>query len=374
MIDLSKYDEIIIWGACFSPTEIEEKSTSHGHAAEKLYTLLLDNGYENKIIMWVDSNSELYDKKRYGKRVCSPDEILNHNKAAIIINSLSIKSIFNAIKKMQIKNDIYVIPYYFYHGVLEHPYDNIIARNVVEQHGAEIRELFNLEDAQTKRYLDLIFEIREKGEDDIYPITYYDGTGENMNYFCDPNISPVGDVTLIDVGAYDGESIEPVMQFYKEKLKSCIAFEPDRKSFQKLNEFVTRKGIQDICKCFPYALGDEAKIIRFSETGSTSQISEVGNIEIEQKIFDCLKLDNLVGDVMIKMDIEGAEENSLNGMKSFIKENRPYLAICIYHKEDDIYRIPKLIKSFYPGYKLYIRGGWHLECWAVPEKRNEEIG
>ena len=357
MRDLSKYEEIIIWGACFSPEEIEGDATSHGHAAEKLYALLSKNGYANKIIMWVDSNIKLYGKTRYGKPVMDPREILNHRNALVIINSLSMQAILHKADSMGVSNDILIIPYYFYHGVLEHPYDNDVAREVIENYGDEIKELFCGADEETNRYLNIIFEMRKKCEDDLYPREYYELTGGNMDYFCDQTIAPSGDVTLIDVGAYEGESIEPIRKFYGDHFRYCIAFEPDSRSVKKLIKYVENSAIEDKCKIFACALGNEEKLIRFSETGSTSQLSDNGKIELEQKVFDELDVDSVVGDAMIKMDIEGAEENAIKGMKNFIRKNKPYLAICMYHKEDDIYRLPKLIKSLYQGYRLYIRGG-----------------
>ena len=95
-------------------------------------------------------------------------------------------------------------------------------------------------------------------------------------------------------------------------------------------------------------------------------MSESGDIVIEQKLFDNLQVET-IGDVMVKMDIEGFELNALKGMQEFIRENKPYLAICIYHKERDLYEIAQYIKSLNADYRLYIRGGWHLECWAVPQ-------
>lgn len=86
-----------------------------------------------------------------------------------------------------------------------------------------------------------------------------------------------------------------------------------------------------------------------------------------QVLFNKLDVGEIIGTPMIKMDIERAEEKALIGMEHFIKKYRPYLAICIYHREEDIYRIPKLIKEYVPNYKLYIRDGWQLECWAVPQ-------
>ena len=51
----------------------------------------------------------------------------------------------------------------------------------------------------------------------------------------------------------------------------------------------------------------------------------------------------------------GAEMNSLMGAKKQIQQNRPKLAICIYHRLQDLWEIPMYIKSLVPEYKFYVR-------------------
>lgn len=70
-----------------------------------------------------------------------------------------------------------------------------------------------------------------------------------------------------------------------------------------------------------------------------------------------VSLDSCVNDrvTFIKMDIEGAEMEALKGAESIIKSQKPKLAICVYHKEQDMTEIPIFIKKLVPEYKLFMR-------------------
>lgn len=366
MTDFAKYKEIIIWGASMPPEEADV-ATSHGRAIERLFEILKKKGILDKVIFIVDSNKKFIGRERLGYKIKSPDEILGHPEALIIVNTISICAIQNALKKLEVGNDYVIIPYYLYHGTVDHPYLNETAREDMLQHKEEITDLYCLEDEITKRYMDIIIELRLKGEDDLYTPCFYGNTGGGISYFCDKELAPKGDVTYIDVGAFDGDSIEPVRKFYGDRLKKCVAFEPNKEVVMKLNQYISDHTMNDISTVYPYALGNEETKTLFSFMGEVGQVSESGENVIEQKVFDHLQIE-VIGDAMIKMDIEGFELSALKGMQEFIKVNKPYMAICIYHKEKDLYEIARYIKALNADYKLYIRGGWHLECWAVPQR------
>ena len=55
---------------------------------------------------------------------------------------------------------------------------------------------------------------------------------------------------------------------------------------------------------------------------------------------------------------------------NLIKENKPKLAICVYHLEEDLWEIPILIKQLVPEYKIYMRQhyeevDWETVCYAT---------
>lgn len=57
----------------------------------------------------------------------------------------------------------------------------------------------------------------------------------------------------------------------------------------------------------------------------------------------------------IKMDLEGAEQKALKGAEETIKRNKPKLAICIYHSDEDMIEIIDYLHNLVPEYKLYVR-------------------
>ncbi len=57
---------------------------------------------------------------------------------------------------------------------------------------------------------------------------------------------------------------------------------------------------------------------------------------------------------LIKMDIEGAEQNALRGAEQTLRRFKPELAISIYHNMNDFANIVHLINNLNLGYKFYL--------------------
>jgi FkbM family methyltransferase len=104
---------------------------------------------------------------------------------------------------------------------------------------------------------------------------------------------------------------------------------------------------------------ESGKIITFSNTGPASKadlnainsnINSVASVSID----DFVETSRLEKVDFIKMDIEGAEPNALQGARKTIRKFKPKLAISLYHSLSDFANIPLLVKELNKEYKLYL--------------------
>jgi hypothetical protein len=112
-------------------------------------------------------------------------------------------------------------------------------------------------------------------------------------------------------------------------------------------------------------------MVRFEASGTEASAVGSGEYEVE-----CVSLDDILAEKkpsFIKMDIEGSELDALAGAENTIKKNLPVLAVCSYHKQDHLWRIPLLIHSFSNEYHFFLRPHllevWDLVCYAIPKAR-----
>lgn len=78
---------------------------------------------------------------------------------------------------------------------------------------------------------------------------------------------------------------------------------------------------------------------------------------VDEDSFDCTSLDDYAAQHLqrvdfIKMDVEGAEMDAIEGARNIIRTCKPRLAISGYNKPADLWEIPQKLKSFNPGYEL----------------------
>lgn len=73
----------------------------------------------------------------------------------------------------------------------------------------------------------------------------------------------------------------------------------------------------------------------------------------------------------IKMDVEGAELITLQGALNTLRRFRPRLAVCLYHKPEDFFLIPRFLVECDLNYRFYLEhhymNGWETVLYADPQ-------
>jgi len=163
-----------------------------------------------------------------------------------------------------------------------------------------------------------------------------------------------GDIVL-DVGAHVGEA----SLWFSSMIASegiAYAFEPEPAVFRMLRNNLKVNNIQNVIH-MNMAVRDPDKLMRLSENWGASVLTDSKNGAVVRVttigIFVAQQHSTKVS--FMKMHVEGYELNVLIGASETIQKFKPNLAICAYHKGDDLIALPQFIRSSDPKYKLYLR-------------------
>lgn len=191
----------------------------------------------------------------------------------------------------------------------------------------------------------------------------------NSQYDYDFGLMKLGDSEVyVDCGAYDGDTILNFLEETKERYAEIYAFEADDQNAEKIEE----KKIERL-KVIRKVVGDKNGTVKFYNDGS--MFSNVMESDIwgdgtrrdlygdKNKFIEvpaCRMDDELKGKkiTLIKMDIEGSELVALKGAKELIEANYPKMAICVYHKPEDMFTLIEFVhelEKHEKKYKYYLR-------------------
>lgn len=157
---------------------------------------------------------------------------------------------------------------------------------------------------------------------------------------------------FIDCGGYDGDTLIDFINWTNKTYEKAIVFEPATEMYQHITERIAKDNIANV-ELYNNALWNKKENLHFLEIDSGSRIAKSGVFTVEGVSLDEVVTDDRI--TFIKMDVEGSELNALKGAQNIIKKYKPKLAICIYHRSEDILDIPIYIQELVPEYKFYIR-------------------
>ncbi len=223
----------------------------------------------------------------------------------------------------------------------------LTARRFVIEHLSDFAETTSrLADDVSVRTLMELTRYRITGEPEQHP-----DFNLSEQYFPSGVLRLPKQISFVDGGAFDGDTFR-YLRGKGVEIGDWAAFEPDPRNFGRLVDFA--REVSSRPALFPCGLGDEFSQIRFaSDGGTSSRIAASGDITIPSVALDDV-LPKLNPDY-IKLDIEGAEAAALRGMARAIGRARPHFAVSVYHRPDDLWTLPRLLRELAPYAKLYLR-------------------
>lgn len=152
--------------------------------------------------------------------------------------------------------------------------------------------------------------------------------------------------SFVDAGCYDGSETIKWIKLFGDSCEAVYAYEPDKENYE-----MCRRNFEGFSNVYlsEYGLSNKKEQLFFCKEGKLSSHFEQSGSE---RVV-CDSLDNILPYQhvsTIKMDIEGMEKKAILGAERIIRKNKPNLAICVYHKREDIIEIPQLLLEMNPNY------------------------
>ncbi|MCP4970753.1 MAG: FkbM family methyltransferase [Arcobacter sp.] len=210
---------------------------------------------------------------------------------------------------------------------------------------SEYKNTYNLlEDEQSKQIFSKVLNFKM-----TFDLEFMKGfTNNHEEQYFDKQLLPeIKNITFVDGGAYIGDTLPQIISNYPD-YKKIYCVEPSDLHINIANKnFPNIKNVEFI-NC---GLGNKKELKKIDE------LKTQNNCAHDYQALNINTIDNIINEKVdfIKLDIEGAEQDAIQGAKKTIKEHHPILAICIYHKAEDWYKVPQMVLEIKKEYKVYLR-------------------
>ena len=174
-----------------------------------------------------------------------------------------------------------------------------------------------------------------------------------------PLVRPEEGDVLIDGGVSDMVSEQRCFAEWVGANGRIYGFEPVPGMYARAAE---QLGDLDQYTLMPMGLGMAPGEAHFTLMGDSSRVSDArdNTVACAMTSIDAFVAEQGIERVdCIKLDVEGSELAALMGARKTIAAMKPRLIVCLYHKKEDLYEIPPLIKRLAPEYELYLS---HSSC------------
>lgn len=183
-------------------------------------------------------------------------------------------------------------------------------------------------------------------------------------------------IIYVDGGAFDGDTLVPLVEAFGSRLAKAIAVEPDPTNFERLRRTIdTRLALRSDDMIAVQAAIDATSGRRsLCSTGTQSSLlSDSGDERVDTVSIDDLLADPLLPKLpkLIKLDVEGAEEDAICGAEHTIRNFAPMMSVAVYHRPDDLWTIAERLYALQPRYRFALRShggdGADLMLYAIAD-------
>ena len=286
------------------------------------------------------------DKSSWGSRfegipiIDHKEAILTCRDALFVINHLEARSIATHLQKFSINHYIDITHIHWRDA-------RMMDYELVRANTDKIARLYDLlSDAPSRDILDGLLLFRLTLDPSILKFSSYE-------QYLHPNTAFGDHERIIDGGAFNGDSAS---RFFAATNNTSLvfSFEPEAENLKELHKNTIPYRNDHRSVIIPKGLWSSSGQLSFSRASQSSRITDQGTHTIETTSIDAFCHENNFVPTTIKLDVEGAEMEVLQGAKQCIAACTPKMMISVYHCGDHLWEIPHAVMALNSRYTFYL--------------------
>ena len=196
-----------------------------------------------------------------------------------------------------------------------------------------------------------------------------------------------GEETYLDLGAYNGDTVQEFLQLTRGRYKKIVALEPDPKNYKKLTDYVRQYELKNVT-CLQAGVWNDCGSLELTGNGgrqstfweadrsgfATQNLSQTCSMKkkVKKQQVNVVSVDAVLGNDhadYMKFDVEGVEKEALEGAAGHLIPDGngalPKLLVAAYHHDEDLFALPLLLWKLQPEYKIYLRKHPYVPAWEI---------
>lgn len=248
--------------------------------------------------------------------------------------------------------------------------NGLFDRAFFTRHKNELQTVYDmLSDEESKQILKNVVSFKLTGDIRFLLQAQNDAQTVLKTMICPHRLTAVA-----DLGAYNGDTVRELLSYPGSTVKTVYAMEPDARNFKKLVAYAQEETRADIRAIQAGAWLENTRLC-FDASGNRNASFEKNRSEVlsdkhrKTKEIEARTPDSVLDGAKvdyIKYDVEGSEYEALLGSSDTLRAFSPTLLVSLYHRNEDIFKLPLLIREKFPAYnRFYLRRLAGIPAWDL---------